>query len=84
MTMADENDDDDDDYPPPPLRSSHLSQGDSQYTVVTDSSPCRGIEGGAVLPLRQGRVPRRGEGVDKPSAPSCRNEVCDSSSASVK
>ena len=36
------------------------------------------------LPLGQGRVPRRGEGVDKRSAHSCRNEVCDPSSASVK
>ena len=36
------------------------------------------------LTLRQGRVPRRGEGVDKLSALSCRNEVCDHSSASVK
>ena len=29
-------------------------------------------------------LPRRGEGVDKLSAHSCRNEVCDPSSASVK
>ena len=36
------------------------------------------------LPLRQAGVPRRGEGVDKNSAHSCRNEVCDHSSASVK
>ena len=36
------------------------------------------------LPLRQAGVPRRGEGVDKRSAHSCRNEVCDHSSASVK
>ena len=46
-----------DNYPPPPLRSSALSQGDSQYgvysfPVVTDSTPETGV------------VPRRGEGVD--------------------
>ena len=57
-------------------RSSHLSQGDSQLLLANAITH--------FLPLRQGRVPRRGEGVDKPSAPSCRNEVYDPSSASVK
>ena len=42
------------------------------FSVVTDSPP------------ETGGVPRRGEGVDKLSALSCRNEVCDPSSASVK
>ena len=46
MTMADENDDDDDDYPPPPLRSSHLSQGDSQLLLANAITH--------FLPLRQG------------------------------
>ena len=48
MTMTGENDDDDvdDDYPPPPLRSSPLSQGDSQLLLANAITH--------FLPLRQG------------------------------
>ena len=50
-------------YPPPPLRSSHLSQGDSQLHLLTLSPtflPCRGgPKGGGVdkTPLTTHRSP---------------------------